>query len=543
MKVLGVSIGHDSSACLVDDGRIIRYVAEERYNRIKVGLNCPHQSVKYCLGDYKIDEMDRVAASNGISASIEIYLGVLFNKRKWAGIPASFKDVSWDYLALSQIDHHLCHASSAYYTSGLKESLIVCIDGIGDTTTHSVFDAKDGKITPLYLVNTAETFTRGKRGIFEETKSLKDKPRSLGWFYGAITEALGWRMVCDEGKTMGLAPYGDPTVIPEKEMRAHLYDYGFITYYSTDGRCYYRTESSDYYAGLAKKYGRENLAASAQDLLEKETLLLIGEWLKKTGHKNLCVAGGVFLNVKLNQKIREAFKPDDFWPFPLAGDSGLSIGAALCEYWKKTDRPFTPNKLKHLYYGPEYSNEEIKRVLDLAKLKYRAYDVGEVARMLSDNKIVGWFQGRMEGGPRSLGGRSILMSPLKSENKDIINRDVKFREAFRPFCPSVQEGTADKYFDGSGEFMIEACKVKGLDIPAVTHVDGTARPQIVRESVNPKFYELLDKFGEITGHPVLLNTSMNIMGEPIIMTPQQAIRCFYGVGLDAMVLGDYVIQK
>jgi carbamoyltransferase len=199
--------------------------------------------------------------------------------------------------------------------------------------------------------------------------------------------------------------------------------------------------------------------------------------------------------------------------------------------------------MEHLYFGTGYSNEEIENVLRRNKLSYRPYDVSYVARKLAQNKIVGWFQGRMEGGPRALGGRSILMSPLKAENKDIINSFVKFREGFRPFCPSVTEEAADKYFDGGGEFMITACNVKTQDIPAVTHVDGTARPQIVKQSANPKFHALIDAFGKESGHPVLLNTSMNIMGEPIVRTPEEAIRCFYGVGMDLLVLGDFVLEK
>lgn len=543
MKVLGLSIGHDSNACLVEDGKIVRYAAEERFNRIKVGLNPPSQAVKYCLGEYKMEDIDRVVISSGVTETIGLYLGVLLTKRKFLGIPSHFRETSYDVPSYGTVDHHLCHASSAYYTSGLKDSLIVSIDGVGENTTHAIYDARNGKITPIHLVNTTGTFTRGKIGVFEEHRFPTDVPRSLGWFYGAVTEALGWRMCCDEGKVMGLAPYGDPSVIPESEMRLKLYEPGYVTYYVVNGRCYYRTESSDYYEALAKKYGRENLAAAAQSLLEKEAIALIGEWLEKTGHKNLCCSGGVFLNVKLNQKIRETFKLDNFWPFPLAGDSGLAIGAALHEYWKKCGKEFLPNRIQHLYYGPEYPDDEIKRILDLAKLRYKPYDVGYVARSLAENKIVAWFQGRMEGGPRALGGRSILMSPLKAENKDKINREVKFREGFRPFCPSVTEEAADRYFEFAGEFMIEGAKVKTDAVPAVTHVDLTARPQSVKESVNPKFHALLSEFGKLTGHPVLLNTSLNIMGQPIICDPMDALRCFFSVGLDMLVIGNFIVEK
>lgn len=544
MKVLGVLLGHDASACLVEDGKVVRYAAEERFNRLKVGVNNAHESVNYCLDGKPIESVDRVAIGSGLASTVLTQFETLLQRSKVDGIPSYLEKYCHTAKNLSIVDHHVCHAASAYYTSGFEKSLVVVIDGIGEKTTHSVYLAEGKEIKPLHIVATDQILTRRNTSdTFTEQKFNKKKIESLGWFYGAITSALGWRMCCDEGKTMGLAPYGDPSVIPMNLMKERMYEFGTIYYYSNSGIVHYELQSSGYYKALADKYGRENLAASAQKLLEDEAIAFIRPWIESTGAKNLCVAGGVFLNVKLNQKIRETFDLDGFWPFPLAGDSGGSVGAALSEYWRKEKGPYKPHRIEHVYWGPEYSNEEIKRVLDLAKLRYTQYDVGYVAGKLAENKIIGWFQGRMEGGPRALGGRSILMSPIDPGAKDKINREVKFREGFRPFCPSVTYEDAWRYFDGGGDFMIEACNVLGDNIPAVTHVDRTARPQFVKKEVNPKFHALIEAFGQKTGHPVLLNTSLNTMGLPICLKPTDAIQCFYSGGLDLMVLGDYVIEK
>lgn len=543
MRVIGTSLGHDSSVCLVEDGKIIRHIQEERFSRIKVGVNSAIQSLKFCLGDYKIEDIDLFTISSGLSGSVMPHYQGMFKVSSTLGIPLAMKAEGYDVKNVIQIQHHECHAGSAYYTSGFDEALIVSIDGIGEETTILVSEGKGKKIRPLYIVKRTGISLRGKDGVFRQHVFKRDKILSLGWFYGMVTEALGWRLACDEGKTMGLAPYGDPNIIPPQEIRKYAYKYEPGGFYLNDGRVYYHFAGAVNYKKLADKYGRENLAAAAQKMLEDKILRFCDRWLKRTGHKNLCTAGGVFANVKLNQKIVESRIAENYWAFPLATDVGVSIGAALCGYWNKTEEPYKAERITHLYYGSEYRNDEIKRVLDLGKLRYKPYDVKYVAGKLAENKIVGWFQGKMESGPRALGGRSILMSPLVAANKNVINAQVKFREAFRPFCPSVIEEVAGRYFDGGGNFMITACNVRGHDIPAVTHVDGTARPQIVRIQDNQKFHKLIDEFGGITGHPVLLNTSLNVMGNPISRTPTDAIQCFYSGGIDILVLGDYMIEK
>ncbi len=543
MKVLGVSLGHDASACLVEDGKVVRHIQEERFSRIKVGVNGVQNSIKFCLGQYKMEEIDSVVISSGLYGSIIPHYNAAFKVSTTQGMPLCIQETGWDVKNVGQIGHHDCHVGSAYYTSGFDKALIVSIDGIGEDTTILVSEGEGTKIRPLYIVSRKAISIRGRDGIFREHRFKNDTILSLGWFYGMVTEGLGWRMVCDEGKTMGLAPYGDPNVIPYKEMQPLTYKYSPGGFYLNDGKVYYHFAGAKDYKKLAEKYGRENLAAAAQKLLEDRVIRFIKRWLKRTGHKNLCTAGGVFLNVKLNQKIVEEKIVENYWPFPLASDCGVSVGAALVEYYRKTLDAPAPKRITNIYWGDEFSNEEIEKVLQRNKLRYRPYDKDEIAQKLGKNKIVAWFQGRMESGPRSLGGRSILMSPLRGQNKDIINERVKFREGFRPFCPSVIEPAASKYFDGGGNFMITACKAIGASTPAVTHVDGTARPQIVTKEANRKFYELIEAFGAVTGHPVLLNTSLNVMGEPIVRTPEQAVRCFYGVGIDLLVIGDFVIEK
>lgn len=543
MKILGVSLGHDSSACLVEDGKVVRYIQEERFSKIKVGVNGVLQSVKFCLGDYKPEDMDSVVISSGLQGQLIVHLQAAFRIKTTIGMPISVIDSGFQVENIGEIDHHECHAGSTYFTSGLDKALIVTIDGIGEDTTLYVAEGIGGKIRPLSMVKRTGISLRGADGVFREHRFKKDRVLSLGWFYAMVTEALGWRITCDEGKTMGLAPYGNAAIIPIREMVRPMYDYYPAGFYHNDGKVWYHFNGAHQYKKLAEKYGRENLAASAQKILEDRVMRFIRKWLKRTGHKNLCVAGGVFLNVKLNQRISEEVPLDNFWAFPLASDAGVSVGAALVEYHRKTKEPYVPKRISNIYWGSEYSNAQIEAILKRNKLTYKPYDVEEIALKLASNKIVGWFRGCMEAGPRALGGRSILMSPLKAENKDIINNSVKFREGFRPFCPSVTVEAASRYFDGGGPYMITACKVLSKEIPAVTHVDGTARPQILSREDNPRYYDLLERFGVITGHPVLLNTSLNIMGQPIIESPDDAIRCFYGNGMDLLVIGDFVLEK
>ena len=382
---------------------------------------------------------------------------------------------------------------------------------------------------------------------------------SLGWFYSNVTEALGWWHGDGEGKTMGLAPYGDFTKCQGVLDRfAPRYDRGALQMPHDFGRAFVWPEGGalqwhfdEFYEirDLIRKYGRENIAAEAQRLLEEQVASIVYSWLEREGTRNLSTAGGVFLNVKMNQRLWESNRIDEQHTYPNPGDSGLAAGAALYAYYT-ANAGAEIHHIEHLFLGPEYSNEEIEAVLRLRDLPYRRVDdvADFVARQIADNKICSWFQGRMESGPRALGARSILMNPGRAENKDIINSRVKFREAFRPFCPSILYEAKEEYLEKPRDepFMVTSfnCRPeKRAHIPAVVHEDGTLRPQTVQKDVIPKYWEMISNFGELSGDAVVLNTSMNIMGEPIVNSPREAIRCFYDSGIDTLAIGDFVIEK
>jgi carbamoyltransferase len=380
---------------------------------------------------------------------------------------------------------------------------------------------------------------------------------SLGWFYSNCTEALGWRHGSDEWKTMGLAPYGTPKpgaldgFYPQFRDGELVKPHEFVNGGAWYDHSAYHFHFDDAYdlEPIARKLGPEDFFAEAQRVFTVQVMELIMPWLERLNTRHMCAAGGSFLNVKSNQEIWYTGKLDTQWIYPDPGDAGLAAGAALCAFFE--DDPNQRHSLiDDIYFGPEYSNEEIKQVLDDRGLAYEYLEnpSKEAARILADDKIIGWFQGRMESGPRALGNRSILMSPLKESNKDIINRCVKYREAFRPFCPSMLYEKAGDYLIKSRDerFMVTSFTVqedKRDKIPAVVHVDHTARPQMVKQSINPRYYELIKEFGDITGEYVVLNTSFNVKGEPIVCHPREAIRCFFDTGLDILILGNYRVTK
>lgn len=563
MNILGIHIGHDSSAALVIDGKIIADVCEERFSRIKHYCGLPFKAVEFCLaqGRLKIGDIDLVAVSSSKPIPELKHLFVLKKPSdeehkgmhaRFASFYQRFKKVVHGVpplyvkpLGLSgnpeifHVEHHLAHAASAYYTSGInKRALIVTIDGIGDGVSVAIWRGENGQIEPLLKI--------GSEG-------------SIGWFYGIVTEALGWWHGDGEGKTMGLAPYGDyskteglldsfcPEYADGRLKKGH--DYGITHWWNEKGCFHWHFEESRNIQNLIRKYSREIIAAEAQRVLEERVQQIVSWWLKKEKTDSLCCAGGVFLNVKLNQRIWESGEVKDHYIFPNAGDGGLALGAALYAYHARVHSRKVLN-IGEVYWGPSFTNEEIEAVLKLRNLEYESNDnVSAVcAQCLAEGKIVAWFRGRMESGPRALGSRSILMSAGKAENKDIINSRVKFREAFRPFCPSLIADAREGYLKNSREepFMITSFDIddsKRHKVPAVVHVDGTVRPQTVKEEVNPAYYRLIEKFGELTGDPVILNTSFNIRGEPIICTPRDAIRCFYDSGIDLLVLGDFLLKK
>lgn len=562
MKILGIHIGHDSSAALIIDGKIVADVAEERFNRIKHYSGLPFKAIQYCLdlNNLRIDDIDIIAVPSKYSMP---ELNFLFNltgdkkekhtkKRQAVAFaerimnkptekaPVYIKNFPIkNSTEIIHVEHHLAHASSAYYTNENREKqLIVTIDGAGDGFSVCLWRGKNRKIEPLKKFDTTA---------------------SIGWFYSNVTEALGWIHGDGEGKTMGLAPYGNDKKATWKLNSFHPkfkngelikpYNYGRHYYWNQFSSFQFHFDDAYKIQELINKYGRENIASEAQRILEEQVAEIIYPWLKKENTNILSCAGGIFLNVKLNQKIWESGKVKKQHIYPNAGDSGLAVGAALYAYYQKFPKTKI-NIIEDLYWGNEYSNQEIEEILKLRNLSYKYVENIEkyAARLLADNKIIAWFQGRMESGPRALGNRSILMSANKAENKDIINARVKFREAFRPFCPSILWEKKEEYMENARDefFMITSftCKEnKRNKVPAVVHADNTMRPQTVKKEFNEKYWNLINEFGKITGEYLLLNTSFNIMGEPIINHPREAIRCFYDNGLDYLIMGNFVLKK
>jgi carbamoyltransferase len=562
MNVLGIHIGHDSSVALVQNGRIVADVAEERFLRIKHYCGLPIRSLEYCLRsrNLSMDDIDIIAVPSEASVPDLNFLldlqGTRVERATRKGQALAFvreimnKPEAKPPLYVRQfpirprteifhVEHHLAHAASAYYTSGSSEKqLIATIDGAGDGVSVALWRGENGKITPLQRYPT---------------------PGSVGWFYSNVTEALGWWHGDGEGKTMGLAPYGDASQcqgvldkFTPKYRNGDLverHDFGRPYYWNDAGAIQYHYDEAYAIRDLIHKYGRENIAAEAQRVLEEQVRNIVFPWMEREQTQNLSASGGVMLNVKLNQRLWESGRIRLHHTYPNPGDSGLAVGAALYAWYQAN--PGAPiHSIEDLYSGPEYSSSEIEQVLKLRGLEYRRVDdvSSYAATQLAEGKILGWFQGRMESGPRALGARSILMSANNPENKDIINARVKFREAFRPFCPSLLWERRGDYLENVRDefFMITSftCKPAKRDsVPAVVHADHTLRPQTVKQNFNRQFWNLINEFGRLTGEYLLLNTSFNIMGEPIVNHPQEAVRCFYDNGLDVLVLGDFVLEK
>jgi len=565
MIILGIHEGHDSSAAIIKDGQIIADVQEERFSRVKHSANTPIKSIEFCLKKAGISDINDIDAVSLSWSNTPKRLQALFGfenkesvKKKFAKsvaktffnirtsnsklkLPIYFPDYSSYNNKIINNDHHLVHAASAYFTqSDNDKQLIFTIDGAGDETCTAIWLAEKNRITLL-------------KRYFKEA--------SIGWAYSVVTEGLHWIHGDGEGKTMGLAPYGDfnkckgvlDKYFPlfDKDILVKPSELGNAYSWSESGSNQFHFEEAKEVDKLVIKYGKENLAAEAQRKIEDVVMNLVEGWVKKTGIKKVCFAGGVMLNVKLNQRIwanRKKIGIEKQYVFPNPGDSGLAIGAALLEYYRHNE--FEGSKLENLYLGPDYTNDEIKKVLDIRKLKYEFVDNPSkvAAKLLAENKIIAWFQGRMECGPRALGNRSIIMSPLHPDNKNTINSWVKFREGFRPFCPSLTYESKDIYLKDNRDefFMITSFDVtdeKRDNIPAVVHVDGTVRPQMVRKKDNKRYWELINEFGKLTGESIILNTSFNVMGEPIINNPKEAIRCFFDSGIDSIFLGNYYIDK
>ncbi|MEW5692848.1 MAG: carbamoyltransferase [Candidatus Hydrogenedentota bacterium] len=568
MLILGFNCNiHNSSAAIIKDGKLIAATEEERFNRIKHYGGFPKEAINYCLKEAKasINDVDEVVfywqPFLGLHhRAIIILKNITTAKTYFSGRSAGQavrggSIVSWwkqytmkrDFIKrynfknrFHYIPHHLCHAASTFLISGFDEAAILSIDFAGEWSST------------LY-------------GVGEETriKVIKEigYPHSLGNLYGTMTQFLGFKPNSDEYKVMGLASYGENKDNPYIEFfkkfvrwygdgRFEL-DLKMFTHHRGEAKWY--SESMEEILGPARKKDdeittRHMLIAYAAQKRTEEIILEMARYLKtKTGKKYLCLAGGVALNCVANSRVLQSGIFEDIHIHPAAHDAGASVGGAF--YLYNTIFNYPRNFiLQDAYLGPSYSDIECKDAVSQSQYKWKEYNNIEeiVAKLIATGNIVGWFQGRMEWGPRALGNRSILADPRKAEMKEIINRKVKHREPFRPFAPTVLSEDMSEYFDGVhlSPFMLLVYKVKKPDIvPAITHVDGTGRVQTINKQDNPKYYKLIEEFKKLTGVPMVLNTSFNDAEEPIVNTPSDALSCFERTDIDYLVLHNILVSR
>ncbi len=562
MVILGLNYYfHDSTACIVVDGKLIAAIEEERLNRDKHTRVFPQKAIDRCLKIASLThkDIDHIAVSikpshnlgkklvhcakniSGLKTFVNHEFVHAYNKQKsfW-----NWFKYHWDNKKSGPkvhfIPHHYSHAPGSFYVSPYEEAALLGVDGSGEWATTWLGHGKGNEVNSL-----GESFF----------------PHSLGSFYEAVTQFCGFRTSYDEGKTMGLAPMGDPEVFKDEVAKIISVDKNGqlkfdLSYFNYQNFSWKRCSPKFFKIfGEPRKNGEDfkkhhmDVAAAFQRVLEDKVLEICDVLYEKTKADYLVISGGVSLNSVMNGRIVRESKFKDVYVMPAAGDNGTALGAAFYLYngILKQPRNFVHD---NPYVGTSYSNNEIEKVLKGAKLDYTYHEdiCEEASLLLEKGKILGWFQGTMEIGPRALGSRSILANPAFPDMKDKINAEVKFREAYRPFAPSAIEEAKNDFFDLEVEapFMLKVCNVlkeKQSVIPAVTHVDGSARLQTVKKELHPRYYDLIKKLGDKTGVPVVLNTSFNIQGEPVVESPQDAVRCFFSTGLDCLVIGNYIISK
>lgn len=573
MLIVGLSaFGQNPGACILRDGRLIAFAEEERFLRIKgANLRFPAKALAYCLREAraKLDDVDRFAVGWN-AEKYRLHMPLFFARQFFKNLGAASEGSSMRILAeiadqqpdaikrrtmlalreegLSGripefvfVDHHLAHAASAFFASGFDEASVLVVDGSGEDRSTSFYAGK---------------------GLDLKDRGSVELPDSLGWFYAAVTSFLGFRAYEEEGFTMGLAPYGNPSAEWREKME-RLVRFESNGLYRVDPRYTLLGQHStnEHFADeLTTLLGpprlprdpltqtHKDIAAAAQERLEQAVLRVVKRLVDETGAKKLCLAGGVAMNCKMNGVIGASGVVDGLFVQPAAHDSGAALGAAL---WASARSGEDPRfKMAHAQWGPGYSSAEVEKAARTAGMSFTRPDSIEekTAEALANGKVVAWFHGRMEVGPRALGGRSILAHPALPGMSDRVNRDVKFRDAWRPFCPSMLETAATDYLRPSLEtrFMTVAAEANArgrAEIPAVIHVDGSTRPQTVNVSTHPSYARTIAAFGKRSGVPVVLNTSLNVKGEPVACTPMDALRCFYSSGIDAIALEDIWLSK
>ena len=580
LKPAGVSatpLVHDTGAAISKNGKIIAAVEEERFARIKHATGIfPIQSISYCLKEAGVtfSDLDSIVIPmdpdlkkkdayniRGItdikqlmyrkkitskfkeeSSLAKSAFHYLDDKNKLKMRILTFLKNSYgdqNYPELMFLGHHLCHAASCFYPSGFDDSSIITIDGIGDMDSTVIWSWKDNNI---------------KREVSWKVSN------SLGYFYGAFTVFLGYKFCNGESKVMGLAPYGEKNQdifdVFDEIVKTDIdgYDVSEISIPMTCGFVV-GIKTIEELFGIKRRLPNEpfkkehkDLAFALQYYLEEIGMNLARQATNITGSRNVCLTGGVALNCKMNKRIMELPEVKNLFIQPVANDAGLVIGGVLEASHRFGYNPrFT---MKHNYWGPSYLNEKVKEILEERKIVFSKIDkLNKIAKEIADGKFVGWFQGKMEMGPRALGNRSILCDPRRNDLKDKLNDFVKHREKWRPYAPSILEEYAEEYIINynTAPFMIKTFDVKEKyqkQIEGVLHpTDKTTRPHVVSKNVNPRYWELIDEFRKITGIPLVLNTSFNDHGEPIVCSPQDAIKDFYGTGLDLLVIEDYLIKK
>jgi carbamoyltransferase len=570
LVILGISDHYISGAAIVVDGRIVSAVAEERLARKKMVMGFPWKSIKKAMEVAGVQPKDLtevaiasdwghflkeyVDFSNGVFGVKETFIRSLFfrvgshisflrskipllerlyydlrkpafEKRK-QGIRQAMQLDFGVTAPISFVSHHLCHAAGAYYASGYDDALVTTLDGAGDGDSSHVYSVRNGRFELLHNVPSFD---------------------SLGDYYGYVTQISGFKAGKHEGKITGLAAYGKPTLrgVFEKFFR---YKDGNMR---NVGNCFRHAALRKLKKALPEGYKREDLAATIQELSEEIATAYVGHWSRKTGHRNVALAGGVFANVKINQRVLETEGVSSVFVFPAMSDEGIAAGAALVRHaemngWEPQDRAC----IDHVYLGPEFSDEEIEKALDAAEVEFaKAGDMAkEVATLLADGKVVARFAGRMEYGPRALGNRSILYRPDSPSVNDWLNERLQ-RTEFMPFAPATLAEDAAGYFVGiegaenTARFMtitFDCTEIMKKTCPGVVHVDGTARPQVVHAHDNPDFHRIISEFKRLTGLSCVVNTSFNIHEEPIVCTPEDAIRAFKIGHLDVLAIGPFI---
>jgi carbamoyltransferase len=559
LYILGIScFYHDAAACLLKDGKPVSAAEEERFTRIKHDISFPTNAIKFCLEEAGIraDDLDYVTFYEKpllkferlLSQHLETFplsFSTFYNSiPSWTNEKLNIKAMIKEQLDYKGdilfINHHLSHAASAFLVSPFKEAAILTVDGVGEWPTTTLGFGKGNKIKILKEIHF---------------------PHSLGLLYSTVTAHLGFRVNNDEYKVMALSAYGKPRYYENfRKLIKYKDDGSFrlnMKYFAYHYKPVMPSKKFSDEFGESRKPGsritqrHKDIACSLQNIIEEILFKIMNHLHEIVDSTNLCMAGGVALNSVVNGKIVKNTSFKNVYIQPAASDAGGSLGSAMFVYnhLLNNKRKYVMN---HVYLGPSFSEKYIENFLKDNNIRYKKLSEKQlckkVAKLILENNIVGWFQGKMEWGPRALGNRSILANPCNPQIKDILNKKVKKREPFRPFAPTILENKAKDYFKVNEksafmQFVFPVKKTKRKNIPSALHIDGTARPQMLRKKDNERFYRLVKEFEKLTGVPLLINTSFNVRGEPIVCTPEDAYSCFMNTGIDFLIIERFMLSK